>query len=127
MRCLLVVALVAGCSHKSAPTSEWCLSYLNDFRARAAADVTALADATHRDELLAMVGSDPAHAIAFAACSDADGDAPEVREARAQRVIDLQHEVTLYVLSHAVADPRELQALITQLADAYTIPDPVKR
>ena len=122
MRSLVILALAAGCSHKSAPTGEWCLSYLNDFRARAAADILALNDATHRDELLAMVGADPARTVAFNACSDADGDTEEQRRARDQHVVDAAHAVTLYVLTHVPADPKELQALVTQLADAYTIP-----
>ena len=124
MRSLVILALAAGCSHKSAPTGEWCLSYLNDFRARAAADVLALNDATHRDELLAMVGTDPARIVAFNACSDADEDTGDKRQARDQRVVDAAHAVTLYVLTHVPADPKELQALVTQLADTYTVPIP---
>ncbi len=126
MRRFVLIAVLAGCSHKSAPTTDWCLSYLNDFRSRAAADVAALGDATRREDLLAMVGSDPAHTIAFDVCSDADEDTPERHEARKQHVIDLQKSVTLYVLSHAVANPTELQALVTQVANMYTDPFPVK-
>jgi len=125
MRSLVIFALAAGCSHKSAPTSEWCLSYLNDFRARASADILALNDAAHRDELLAMVGADPARTVAFNVCSDADEDTDERRQARGQRVVDASHAVTLYVLTHVpLGDPKELQALVTQLADAYTVPNP---
>jgi hypothetical protein len=122
MRSFLIIALAAGCSHKSAPTGEWCLSYLNDFRAKAASDILALNDATHRDELLAMVGADPARTVAFNACSDADEDTDDKRQARGQHVVDAAHAVTLYVLTHVPADPKDLQALVTQLADAYTVP-----
>ena len=65
MRSLAILALAAGCSHKSAPTTEWCQTYCNELRVRAAGDVRAMTlnedNRRHgAQELLAMVGSDPA-------------------------------------------------------------------
>ena len=130
MRSLVILALAVGCSHKSAPTSKWCQSYLNALRLRAAGDVHAMTlnEANRRhgaQELLAMIGSDPAINVAFDVCSDANDDPPARWEARSLRVIDLQAKISSYVIVHSdaaldEAQAKELLQLVEQLANTYT-------
>jgi len=130
MRSLIVLALAAGCSHKSAPTNKWCQSYLNELRLRAAGDVNAMTlnEVSRRlgaEELRAMVGSDPAINVAFNVCSDAVDDPPARYGERGLRVIDLQAKILSYVNVHSDVALDEIQAkqlvqLVEQLADAYT-------
>jgi hypothetical protein len=99
-------------------------------RTRATADVEAmmLNEASHRqgaEDLLAMVGSDPAINVAFKVCSDADDDDADRVAVRNLRVLDLQTKISNYVLSHgnaALDEPqaKELKQLIEQLAETYT-------
>jgi hypothetical protein len=134
MRSLAILALAVGCSHRYPPTSEWCLTYLNGLRTRATADVQAMTlnDASHRhgaEELLTMVGSDPAINVAFEVCADADDDDADRVAARNLRVLDLQTKISNYVLVHgnaALDEPqaKELGRLVEQLAETYTAQSP---
>lgn len=134
MRSLLILALAAGCNHKSAPTDDWCQTYVDELRRRAEGNVHSmtLSDANRRfavERLRAMVGSDPALAVAFEVCSDAADDSPASKEARALRINDLHHDIANYVVDHGEVAPGEAQArqfkqLFEQLAHAYADPAP---
>jgi hypothetical protein len=131
MRSLVVLVLAAGCGHKAADTSEWCLKYINHVRARGTADVKAMTAADDRQTgangLLGMVGSDPALEVAFDACSDADGDLGDVIDKRRIAVVEAQKRIASYVTSHASAplddsQAKELVHLVEALTTAYTDP-----
>jgi hypothetical protein len=136
MRSWLLVVVLAACSHKSAPTTYWCSTYVNRLRERASADVQKLTQESHVRErgsegLLALVGLYPANDVALKVCSDADGDTAEVSEARDGRVASLGSKVSEFVLAHhtaplSAAEAKELQQLIDELSAAYTDPAPVK-
>ena len=134
MRSLVILALAAGCSHKSAPSGEWCQTYLDELRLRAAGDIRAMTlnedNRRHgAQELLAMVGSAPAINVAFKVCSDAAGDPAARVGARNLRVIDLQMKISDYVIVHTdagldEAQAKQLEQLVEQLANTYTDPAP---
>lgn len=134
LRSLAILALVASCGHKAAPTSEWCMTYVNQLRSRATADIDWMKqNETSRrhgtEELLSMVQSDPAIEVAFKACSDADDDDADHVAARRLSLHDWQAKISAYVFQHSNAalddqQAKELAQLVEQLVEAYTEPAP---
>lgn len=127
---LLVILVLAACSHKSAPTSEWCKTYVDELRVRGARSVEQMTKTENfrrhgSEELLAMVGFDPAIDVAFNACSDAAGDSLARAETRKLRVNDLQAQIARFVLRDTALDAaqaKQLGLLVEQLATAHSEP-----
>ena len=137
MRSLVILALAAGCSHKSAPTDQWCHAYIADLRDWAARDIKDLGQESAAvrqralEELRGLFSDRPANSLAMKVCSDPDGDTPADAEARSVRFNDVSHkmsnDLTLHIDDGKAFDAAQAKALqqeLDQLADNYTATHP---
>jgi hypothetical protein len=128
---LALIAASLGCTHKSAPTREWCDDFVSAFRQRDKLYAPDLAEPTmvrtavdQLRDITSFSGLD----LAEKACSDAFGDSPERAQARAERIIGLVADVRTFMNQHLLwsddhapplgsGDAAELQRRIDAIAD----------
>ena len=134
MRLLVILALASGCGRKTAPTTEWCSTYVRELRQHATHEIDSMTqDGSLRrrgaEELVAQLGFSPANDVVTKVCSDANEDSPDHAEWRTLRINDLRAKIVDYVLIHSdagldKAQATELAQLVEQFASTYTDPDP---